>query len=449
MTRDLVFQRIVILTLALAAFGPYVTGSIRTEQIAVYAVAAFAVVFRLPSLRAGDGLKLLVPWLILVTVASLGFIFPSHLTVPWESGNALAGLDNLLLPVALMLLVWCMVKADHAAAVLRTAGHMIVGLTAANGLLAIISTRVNTAPFLEVFWGSTAAEGETTAFYAAQLGRFSGIFNQPAEAGVVYGLAALLSIHLYKSQNLRLILALTFITLGGLISVSKVFILGGIPLMVIYLWKSRTVSGKAGFLVSTLLLLGGVSQTGWLQSWSGFNYLARLIAPEENQSLIEFYTAGRWNQGSSITSVMGIVMDVSPFAGAGIAGWKVPYDSGWTEAMVLGGGLGVLAHAILILGLFALARQTVNDDRRRFTYFFTLFLVGADLGIPAFTANRVATVVWLVLALLMLASRLEGDTPAGKAKGVREVREDLPSPAYRQLLSQRQSEPEKALPTLS
>lgn len=304
-----------------------------------------------------------------------------------------------------MLVAWCLVQAESAAVLLRTFGHVVVWFTAANGLLAVVSTQMNSAPFLRPFWGDVSADRQTTAFYAAELGRFSGIFNQPAEAGVVYGVAALLAIHLYKAQNLRMASALTLITLGGLISVSKVFILGGIPLMVIYLWKSRTVRGKVGFLVSTLLLLGGVSQTGLLQAWSGFDYLARLIAPEQNQSLVEFYTAGRWNQGSSITSVMDTVWEQSPLTGAGIAGWRVPYDSGWTEVMVVAGFLGIIAHALLILGLFALARNTVDVDRRRFTYFLAVFMAGADLGIPAFTANRVATIVWLLLALLVLAAR--------------------------------------------
>lgn len=411
------FQRFVVLALGWAAFGPYLAGSVRTEQLAVYGLAAVVLPLAWVRIRAGVGWRLLAPWLGLVAVAALGVVFPSNLFAPWEPGNAIAGFDNLLLPVAVMLLVWGVVTPASAPDLLRSVAKVVVWLTACNAVLAVLNAAIVDLPFLKLFWGegNDGSDRKSTAFYAAELGRYSGIFNQPAEAGVMYGVAALLAIYVYQRSKVKLGLALTLITVGGLLCVSKVFILGGIPLIIVYIWRTRTLGGKAGFVVSTLLILGGVAQSGLLSAWTGFDYLTRLFSPGEDQGLVEFYTAGRWNEGSSISSVMGTIWELNPISGVGAAGWKVPYDSGWTDVLVVGGLLGAAAHAAVILGLFVLARRTVDPDRRRLTFFFALFMAGADLGIPAFTANRVATVVWVVIALLVLASTVnEQMSPAAR-----------------------------------
>lgn len=434
------WQKFVVVAVACAAFGPYVFGPLRTEQLAVYGLMAALLPFRLIHLRTAGGLKLLIAWAAVILVALLEVVFPSDFHAMWDSGQVLAGLDNLVLPLAVMLLVWSTVSREHAPGLLRTVGRVVVWLAALNGLLAVLQTRTNLSPYLAMFWGSGENDGPSTSYNAATLGRFSGIFNHPAEAGVVYGLAGLLAIYLYKTQNRKLFLALTLIVVGGLISVSKVFILGGLPLIVIYLWRSRTVGGKAGFLVTSLLVAGGISQTGWFQSWSGFTYLTRLLVPAQDQGLVEFYTAGRWNEGSTLTSVIDEVMRVSPLWGVGAGGWKVPYDSGWTEVLVVAGIFGAVLHGIVFLGILAIGRGTLDPARRRLALFVAVFLIGADLGIASLTANRVATIVWLILALLVLAAKQAPEPDVVQAKKVKQARPALPSSAYRDLMRKRQTE---------
>lgn len=436
------FQKLVVLVMVWASFGPYV-GPLRTEQMAVYGMLLMLIVilpFKFLELRVAGGMKLLVPWIMVLIVALMGVAFPSDLDAIWERGQAIAGLDNLFLPIAVMLVIWSVVKAEYAPELLRSAGRVVVWMAALNGVLAVASTRVDLSPYLKAFWGNAEIEGPSTAYNASTLGRFSGIFNHPAEAGVVYGVAGMLAIYLYRNHSRKLFLALTFIVLGGLISVSKVFILGGLPLIVIYLWRSRTVSGKAGFLVTLALVAAGVSQTGWLQAWSGFSYLSRLLAPAEDQGFIEFYTAGRWNEGSTLTSVIDEVIRLSPFLGVGAGGWKVPYDSGWTEVLVVAGLVGAVLHGIVFLGLLVNAGKTLDPARRRMTYFLAVFLVGADLGIASLTANRVATVVWVVLALLVLARKQEPEAEVLRPRKIKAAKTPLPSPAYRHMLKQRQTE---------
>lgn len=402
------FQKLVVLGMVWGAFGPYVVGSARTEQLVIYGLAACIVIpFAFINLRLELGKKLLVPWVLALCVALLGVIFPTPFPAAWEPGRVLAGLDNLLLPLAVMLIVWSVVRFANAAELLRSAGKIVVWAAVANAALAMIGTGIDLSPYLRMFWGSADSEGPTTAFLASSAGRFSGILNHPAEAGVLYGLGGILAIYLYKKRSRKLFLALTFIVVGGLLCVSKVFILGGLPLLVIYLWRSRNLPGKAGVLVTAGLVMAAVMQTGWLQGWSGFDYLTRLLAPAEDQGFIEFYTAGRWNEGSTLTSVLDEVMRVSPLVGVGAGGWQVPYDSGWTEVMVMSGLLGVLLHAAVFVGLWITAKRTVDPDRRHMLLFMTIFLIGADFGIPSLTANRVATIAWVLIALAVLARNAE------------------------------------------
>ena len=380
-----------------AAFGPYLMVSVRTEQLAVYGAAALLLPFTFVRIR--PYWSVLLPWLALIIVAVAGLIPPTAHGSIYEPGNMLSSIDNLMLPVVAMLLVWSVVPHDMGERVLRTVATVVVWGAAANGLLSIIGTRLDISTYLRVFWGGE--EGETTADRAAQLGRLSGIFNQPAEAGVVYGIAGLLAVWRYRHKPKTMLLLLTLISVGGMLCVSKVFILGGIPLILAYLWMSRTGAGKAGVLFGVGLVGLGVAQSGFLQQWTGFNYLARLVAPPEEQSLIEFYSAGRWNEDAGMVGVFDTVMQARPLTGFGIEGLQVPYDSAWTEAVVVAGHLGVFLLAVVYLALLKMARRIVGEVGLLGT-FVAVFLIGASLGIPSLTVNRASTIVWVVVSLLCM-----------------------------------------------
>jgi hypothetical protein len=192
--------------------------------------------------------------------------------------------------------------------------------------------------------------------------------------------------------------------MGGLLCVSKVFILGGVPLILFYLWKSKAGAGKLGALFGVVVVALGVSSTGLLQQWTGYNYLARLLSPDESQGLIEFYSAGRWNEDSRMVDTIGTVLSVRPLTGFGGGGLDVAYDSAWTEVVVVAGLLGVVLLACVFVVLFRMARR-LDPDMRRLATFVVVFLLGASLGIPSLTVNRVATVVWILLCLFALMAK--------------------------------------------
>ena len=82
---------------------------------------------------------------------------------------------------------------------LRIVSWIVVCGMAVNGLVAVLASYVGAAriPLLRLFWA--AGGGVTVAELAAGNGRFSGVFNQPAEAGVAYSLAAFCLVFLMRS----------------------------------------------------------------------------------------------------------------------------------------------------------------------------------------------------------------------------------------------------------
>lgn len=395
------YQHALIGLIALSAFAPYVTGGFRVEHFAVYGLLALYLPIALLQFCSRNNLLLLGPW-IGYTVSSLMGALMQPYGAPWPPGSFSAGLDNILLPLAAMLLSWSIASTATALPLLKTFGSVVVWGAAANAGLAIISTRVDLTPVLSIFW---SPEGSgSVARNAATMGRFTGIVNQPAEAGLLYGVAGLLAIYLYTRKPKTMLVLLTLISTGGLLSVSKVFILGGIPFLLLSLWASRKGFGRASLILTAGLLIAGIVQLGFFQQWSGFHYLSRLRLVPQSEGLIEFYTAGRWNNDSTLLDVIHSVLSLSPLFGVGPSGWQVPYDSGLTEAFVVAGLAGVLFLALTHFSFFVMAARTYEPRRRTLSLLLASFLPVASFGIPSLTANRTATIVWITLGLLLKAT---------------------------------------------
>src|SRR5699024_551510 len=131
-----------------------------------------------------------------------------------------------------MLVIWSLVPQSGAELVLRTAAVVAVWAAAVNAVLALVSSTAPAVfvPLLKPFWGT--GEG-SVAENAMRMGRFTGIFNSPAEAGTMYSIAAVLAVWVYSHRLVIMYCLVTLITLGGVLSVSKVFLLIGLPIILL------------------------------------------------------------------------------------------------------------------------------------------------------------------------------------------------------------------------
>lgn len=404
-------------TVVLAAFGPYVFGGLRTEQLAIYGLLitlglALAPTTRMTSLRGLAAWRLLTTWALLLTIAAASSIGILWTTPRWPQGDLLSGLDNLTGPVAVMLLVWLTVDPRTAQDRLVLAARWVALAVAGNGVLALAMTQVDLAWLLRPFWA--AGMGQTTAQLAATLGRVSGLFNQPAEAGVAYGLAGLCAWYVWRDRPARLYLVLVPIVLGGLVSVSKIFVLGGLPLILWLVWRSRRGGARFGLLFVTAAVGLGLVQSGYAAQWTGLDYLTRLISPGDEQA-ITFFSAGRFGEGSTLTRVVGEVARINVVRGVGVEGLRVPYDNGWVEAFVVAGLCGVVLYTLTLLWLWRAGRTDPDPARRTFMTAVAVLAAGSSLGVPALTANRASTLLWLIIAVAVAAATYDRERSAEHA----------------------------------
>lgn len=404
--------------LTACAFGPYLfdgaseLSGFRTEQIAVYVTAVLLLIaggwIRARPTPAGALVMGLLGLQFLL--AAIGAASPPHNTTMYQFGSAAAGLDNLLLPMAVIGIVWMVLGAGARPAVLiDVVCRVVVWIMVVNVGLALWRASGH-GPDLTAFQGPVGAH--TVAGKAEQLGRYSGIFNQPAEAGVLYSVALLAAVHLYRLRPVLFAVVAIVITVGGFLTVSKIFLLIGLP---IALWQIVRATGHRhrrlfAVLFAAVPLLLAV-RVGVVRQWTGGQFLHRLV-PGSGQSLVDLYTAGRFGSESTLAVVAGEVLRTSPLLGFGAGGLAVPYDNAWIESLVIGGLVGAvnLTAVLIVLGnaCWNLRDRDADPSLTRFAGGLMAVVVGSAFGVPSLTANRCSTVLWLLLALMLLSERETG-----------------------------------------
>jgi hypothetical protein len=428
-----------------AVMGPYLVSGLRTEQLAFYGSAVVVV------LTQGTALvRALAPvrWLLLVwgayaAVAVVGGLLPVHNNTPWESGSLLAGLDNALLPLATIITVahWC---ATHSMQRLLTAiTRVLVVAMSLNAVVALAGCLLglDSMPWLRIFW---AADGTSTyvAELAQQMGRYSGVFNQPAEAGIAYTLAALSLAYLQKRALVPALWAnvgWVLIVVGGLLTLSKVFV-GGLvlALLLVLVYRTRVVR-TAVVTLGTVAVMVGASLAGWFTAW-GASTMAGWYrySIEAGDSPLYTLTAGRFGAAGTDSppsiavpmqpSVDGVessvdalpptgvgqlleeMRDEHPVFGVGARGLQVAYDSAWSEALVVGGfvGLALVLLTLLVIVVSSLLRMRRLDGVHGFLGAGVVVLTLAGcMGMPALTGNRESTLLWVFVVVLGFAGRSE------------------------------------------
>jgi len=382
--------------------------------VLVYGQLALCLPFVGLRLRLGHAAIVVISLLgSILVLALIGAVVPQGSTMDLTRGSLVAELDNLATPLAAILLVhiWLTIGANRRQLLHVVASVIVVG-ACVNAVIAFFATRVDLSPILSSFWeGSQRSLPNefslgSVAQNAAALGRQSGIYNQPAEAGLFYGLAFLGAVYIFSRRPGWLALACSCIVLGGVLSVSKVFLLVAFP---IGAWQLlRVTKGRVKrILAVTFVGLGAAmaAQAGFLSDWAGATFLNRLLDPREG-SVISLYTAGRFGSSGSVSAGFTDILHLSPWFGLGAGRVKLIYDSGWLEAMVVAGlgGVVLMASVFAVLARAWLAKRTSGPASRLGGALIVLAL-GAEFGIPAFTANRAGTLLWFLLSLTVLTDQ--------------------------------------------
>lgn len=407
------FAPVIVPLTLLAAFGPYIAQGpgLRSEHALLYPLAGLCVLLML----AGRRTLLSVPPLPLITsllVANLLWIALVTVITPQYTSLALviAQVENMLQPVAVLLVVGTFARVctlEDGRDVLLQACRWLIALLVANTLLSLLSMFVDVSAFVAPFLREEEGFGSVW-MAAADLGRFTGIFNQPMESGLTYSIGLLAWGYVSRVRGSRSVTAyvvLFLLLLGGAIGTSKVFLIGGFPLFLLYMFSlrsvGRTISNARLWLVAGI---GVAALAVMLANWKGRTYFEILMTSSNRWDLLTLISGGRFGGGQD-THVKELFVRVtreSPLFGFGF-GAEHTFDSTYAEFFVSGGAVSIL----LLLGLFAVLAwfgwkaATEGLEEGRLLAAIVVLLVGAGIGAPTVTINRFSTVLWLLVVLII------------------------------------------------
>jgi len=324
--------------------------------------------------------------------------------------KVIADSENYIQPIALIALTFHCIKnlqANELLSVLEMIIRTIIIILSLNALLAASSIYFGTW-MIDFFNVGGEYEGgyRSVAAGAATQGRFSGIFNQPFEAGVAYGSCLLLivllqilrvnTIHIRTSRRF-LNLGLLFVFLGGFLSVSKVFFPLAIfvVLLFLYLNKNRFIkmlfSKRAVINLVLFYVPAFVFVVYIFDNWSGLNYLLRLVNfIGADVDVIELFTAGRFSYTDSGQSVVADKLsDINLIVGYGLGSIQAP-DNAYLEILFFGGIIGLLNYIFILFVLvyFSIKGYYNHPVLARYLLSLTLFIAFASVGAPIFGINR-------------------------------------------------------------
>lgn len=382
--------------LILMALMPYLPGNLRVDQVMVPLIAGPALL-----MARRQHVSTLI-WGIALLISLVALAISSRLS--WQTGlaaNALFSMIRLALPViALLAFPPLLARVPNALVLTSVATIGCAGLASLGAMAALVSPRA-----LEILTYWVQADENSVWSQARDVGRFSGIFNQPLEAGAFYSVALLALVYCWKHSSInKLVLGilLPLILAGGLLSLSKNFVVVGVLtaltlaiwIRVIPAWLAMTIAVPTAVIVPPIFIKYNP------------DYVDSLTALYYTGGLFSALTAGRFGQEDSKVSLLfQSLFEVGDWRlGRGL-GSHLPLDNGFLEFFYQG---GIVAVGGFILALVALLYYGWRDraaDSGRLLVALVLFTAGASLGGPAFTANRANIPLLLLIAAAIVDLR--------------------------------------------
>lgn len=407
-----------LIVLFLAAFGPYViAGSLRTDHLFIYPFFLFtlaSIAIGTPSvlrLRPAGDIKLLLI-LVFLLVGGVTLLFRTY----QDFRQLLGAVENYLQPIAVIIIVGTLIAGHNDADLRRlsirliklyTALLMINAVIAAGSLsLTLLGREELVSILLGPFWGTAGIDQLSTAEKSLGAFRFSGIFDQPYEAGLHHSFGLLLIIFMIRLEERTPItsdyLRLLVVAAGGLLSFSKVIIFGGIPFLIFYLlwekWLGKLFRNKLLAAIIIVSVIVGGSAFAWF-----FNRFSELWT---STGLIPTLISTRLLRADSVVLVVAKeVMESSPLLGLGFGAFTT-YDNAYLEYWAQGGVFAVALY-VVILGVLGWAGvREYGAPQARFYILVSLFVILAGVGAPVLTANRFTVVFWTLMTIFFTSDAL-------------------------------------------
>lgn len=403
--------------------GPYImpNAGLRLEHFVIYGSLLYVLIFQRQSLRRVIEDKQISSVIVLCLMIAFWILFVSLQNVGWTTPyDMLAGLENFTQPAALLMVLSVSSERVTPAKridLLRIGSEAMIAMLSLNSLLSMLSVFIDTWPFVQSFVVTAATEiqGQTTWEQAADMGRLTGIFNQPAEAGMSYsiGLVAWVLLATMQRNGIGIYrwLALLLLLFGGILTVSKTFLFGGIPIAFAYLLWTIIVRSDRNIHVSTIVgglamtMLGSALVLEFADSWVGVDLALRFFdfGSYADDGVLSVLTGERFGrEESGVGMLFSTTWLESPILGFGVPMRNMgALDNGYIEFFYYGGIVALVMYILILWLILARAIEGIkyNPTFGRFLLAIWTLIIGGNIGAPVLTLNRASIFLWITVVL--------------------------------------------------
>lgn len=404
---------IILMLIVILAFGPYIVGPVRVEHIYLYTLFIISI-FRIVITK--DKYFLIKPIFLLITLMVAYILWVTIITILENKYTSIlqiiADIESYIQPIVVIIVTTTFFRYDKSSIDIKINKifKVLVLILSINSVIAIISMLIKDISFLQVFHTGSRYDGSLSVAYKSfTMGRYTGIFNQPLESGVTYSLGILIWIYIYGNKKNKIFdyIKLVLLIIGGFLSVSKMFIIGGIPISILYYLNIINFKFKFNpfeILIMPIVIFPAVFI---LNKWNGLSYFFRLFNFKYiyNEGILNVLTGGRFgSENATLISKFSLILQESPIYGFGLASSN-GFDNAYLQYLHQGGIVGLIIYLmlilIIILIIIELFKSNFIKDAKLVGCIILIILI-LGIGGPIITLNRFSTILWLVLSMLIV-----------------------------------------------
>ena len=396
--------RILVILLPTLLCLPYLGQSgLRVEHLIVYILGALGLLkiicYKQPVEK--KIIKLLIFWLLAILFAIVSTYWSIFINAQGQfSTKTISGIEHYTRPL------FCLAAGIYICNKNKNLNSLLVFidglfmLLSINTLLILLQLATGNATIFPFFQPPiTALEVSDGVVVrnlweaSVEMGRFTGIFYAPMESGVFYGVG----LFLWLQNGLRFsrtkdIVLLILIMIGGILSVSKVFIVVALVLFMIGLCFCFRAKLTKQLVASAAL--GLFSAAVLLKNWDGY-YLIMYFMGQTNSDIgiIERITSHRFGDANTqVNELFNVAYAHGKWFGLGVN----PFPVMDNELLLWFAELGLIGLVLLLCiycSLFLIFRRKYRDKTG---LFIPLFILGAALGGPVVTITKASSVLWFL-----------------------------------------------------
>ncbi len=413
----MILNTIAVSLILVSAFTPYFSNlPFYVGLIFVYVCVFFSFVFQNKKIKITYPMNIFLFFLVInfFWIVGITTLNMEKRIMPIELPKIISGFEKNLAPIILLILLS---RVSLSFSFIK----MYVYLMFVNSIIVLYQTSQNNlTPFILSFYNPPTPNGDlSVSELAAQLGRFSGIFNQPSEAGIAYTVVFFLAIYLIVARARISFFEggmILVIFLAGFISVSKIFFPLGVGLCLIWSMylafsnKRFLLMGSAMFFLIIIVGLISIS-SGLFSSWRGLDFFLRLFDVSSDSNIVDLFSGGRFgNTNSDTVNYFSFLFENYLFVtGIGVNAFET-LDNGLLGILSQGGIFSLIFTLTPFVLLLYFVMKRLKYPEAQFILVLITFIFFASFGGLVILYNRVNIILFLFLfAFTSKIIRLEND----------------------------------------